>query len=117
MAVVAVALLLMAGLVVDGGAKVAGDRRAEAVAARAARAGADAAASMHAAGAEGTPAAHRAARDVLERAGVAGEVTVSGDRVRVNTSITVKVTFLSLIGVDALSASGSAEATSVATHP
>ncbi len=112
-AVVVVCLLLLAGLVIDGGAKVSADRRAEAVAAHAARAGADAAVGHRLVGNDPSSAAHRAALAVLDDAGVAGQVTVTGERVSVTTTITVETTFLSLIGTDTLTGHGRASATSV----
>lgn len=110
-AVVMVALLLGAGLVVDGGAQAAASRRAEQAAARAARAALDATAPSRAAGvAPDVAAALRAGEVALEAAGVSGSVRVVAGRVRVETGTSVPTVVLGLIGVRALSARGSAEA-------
>jgi hypothetical protein len=110
------ALLIMIGLVVDGGAQATAQRRAEGLAAAAARAGADDTAAARVAGGE-VDVAHAIARAqavIAERQGVTGEVTVSGRRMSVHTHITVPTVLLSLIGVKQLAAQGSAEAELVA---
>lgn len=109
-AVVVVALLLVAGLVVDGGAQNSAQRRAEAVAAQAARAGADADTTARLAGGRDRNAVLAAARQVLTSEGLDGEVTVQGDRVVVRTRTTAETTFLSLIGIKRLRARGEAAA-------
>lgn len=110
-ALVMVALLLGAGLVVDGGAQSAASRRAEQAAAQAARAALDATAPTRAAGvAPDVAAAVRAGEDALGAAGVSGSVRVTAGRVRVETQTSVPTVVLSLIGVRTLSARGSAEA-------
>lgn len=114
-AVVVLALLLMAGLVVDGGAQAEASRRAELGAAAAARAAADETATTRLAGKSvDAGAAVAAAQRMLDEAGVSGSVTLSGGRVRVSTRAEVGTVFLSLIGIDKLSANGSAEAELVA---
>jgi hypothetical protein len=106
------ALLIMIGLVVDGGAQSAAQRQAEGLAAAAARAAADDTAAARLAG--GTvDVAHAIARAqavIATRPGVAAEVTVDDGRVRVHTRASVPTVLLSLIGVDELQAHGSAEA-------
>ena len=105
------ALLLGAGLVVDGGAQSAASRRAEQAAAQAARAALDATAPTRAAGvAPDVAAAVRAGEDALGATGVSGSVRVTAGRVRVETQTSVPTVVLSLIGVRTLSARGSAEA-------
>lgn len=106
------ALLLMTGLVVDGGAQLAAQRQAQAVAAQAARAGSDASAAARLAGRDGSQAAGRAARQVLDaHPELRGQVLLGADgELRVATTIGVPTTFLSLIGIDRLDASGEAGA-------
>lgn len=111
-AVVSVALLLVAGLVVDGGAQAALARRAEAAAALAARAAVDATATRRVAGVAISAAeAVAAARDVLRAyPELAGDIRVVNEQVAVQTRGSVATVFVSLIGIDSLSASGSATA-------
>lgn len=111
------ALMLLIGLVVDGGAKVSAATEAEAVAAAAARAGVNAAAASQLAGAApDTAAAVRAARGYLDQAGVQGTVTLlGGGNLRVTTSLTRRTTFLSMIGINQVTGTGQAEASLVAT--
>lgn len=103
-------LLLCAGLAVDGAAQAAAHRRAEAVAAQAARAGVDAAAPWLLAGLDGGATAAAAANQVLAaHPGIEGEVTVmAADRLQVETLTTVPTVFLGLAGIDELSGRGSA---------
>jgi len=103
-------LLLVCGLAIDGASKAAADRRAEAVAAQAARAGPDAAAPLVISGQDGAATAPTAARSVVAaHAGMSGSATVDADgRLTVTTETSVATTFLSLIGVDTLPARGSA---------
>jgi len=110
--VVVVALLLVAGLVVDGGAQVDASRRAEGAAALAARAAADSTATARLAG-KGVDrlAAVAAAREVLEaHPGIEGDVVVQGDQVQVSTRTTTPTVLLNLIGIRELRATGSATA-------
>lgn len=105
------ALLLVAGLVVDGGAQAAAAGRAELGASAAARAAVDESAAARVAGAKpDSGAALAAGQRMLTAQGLAGSVRLEGDRVVVNTHTQVPTVFLSLIGVSALPASGSAEA-------
>ena len=114
-AVLGLALLLMAGLVVDGTGKLRAARTAEAIAQEAARAGAD---SLNAAAARaGQPAvldptaAVNAADAYLQTAGVTGTAEITGP-----TEIAVAVTldrptaFLGLIGIPGYRVSGHAVA-------
>lgn len=106
------ALLLMIGLVVDGGAQAAGQRRAEGLAAAAARAAADDTAAARLAGGKlDIPhAIARAQAVIAQRPGVEGDVTVIDGRVSVRTRTSVPTVLLSLIGVHQLAAHGAAEA-------
>lgn len=108
-AVVVAALLLVAGLVVDGGAKVSAARTAQAAASAAARAGVDAGATSRAAGARvDVGAVTAAARGVLAERGAAGTVAVVGGRVTVEARVSTPTVFLGLIGISRLDAAGSA---------
>lgn len=111
-AVVSVALLLVAGLVVDGGAQAALVRRAESAAALAARAAVDATATRRVAGvAISADEAIAAARGVLRAyPELASNIRVVNGQVAVQTRGSVATVFVSLIGIDSLSASGSATA-------
>lgn len=110
-AVSVVGLLLMCGLVVDGGAQAEAGRRAQLAAALAARAAVDDTATARLAGT--TPQTGRAiavAHQVLAAHGVEGEVRFVAGRVEVQTSTRVNTVFLSLIGIDTLGAGGTATA-------
>jgi hypothetical protein len=114
------ALIMMAGLVVDGGQKATAVSRAESVAAGAARAAADAgAAGTLDPGTDGglaTDRARRAAEAYLRSADIGagltvhGSARVSGDRVVVSTRTRVSTIFLSVIGIDHLDGMGQATA-------
>jgi hypothetical protein len=113
------ALILVAGLVIDGGQKASAISRAETVAAGAARAAVNAGAGGTLdAGTDqalGVSRARRAAQDYLDASAQQGEslhgtVTVSGARVRVHTRVEVATVFLSVIGIDRLHATGQASA-------
>lgn len=114
------ALLLMAGLVVDGGGKVRAVQRADRLAAEAGRAGGqqiDVAAAI--AGRRprvDAAAAVTAARRYLDRTGAHGEVVVAADRrsITVRVTTTVRTVFLGLVGVTELSATGNARVVLVA---
>lgn len=106
-----VALLLTAGLVVDGGAQVHARRTAEAVAAQAARAGSDASAAERLVGRDGTGQALAAAQAVIAaHPEVSGTAAMDAGVLRVSTSTSVGTTFLSLVHINELTGSGSAEA-------
>jgi hypothetical protein len=117
--VAAVALMLMAGLVVDGGAKVRAIQRADAVAAEAARAAGQAIVLADAV--VGNPpradlvAAVRAAETYLAAQGVAGNVEVldRGAQVRVRVQTSTPTVFLGLIGISSLNVTGEATVTLV----
>jgi hypothetical protein len=109
---VVVVLVLSAGLVVDGGQKTAAARDAEAVAAGAARAGLNAAATGRLAGRANTTAAVSAARSFLAGApDVSGSVQLlPGGRLRVTTQSTQPTRYLSLIGITTVTGRGEATA-------
>lgn len=108
-AVVVVALLLMAGLVVDGGAQSNATRQCAQVAAEAARAASDAGALARAAGGRPDNQAMLAAGNrVIAANGLEGRVTLDGGSVTARTRGRVPTTFLSLIGIRELWASGQA---------
>lgn len=113
-AIIAPALLVLIGLVVDGGGQLAAARQAEGVAAQAARAGVDATpATLN--GGLSPQFAKQAAEQHLRDAGVAGTVTVSGGIVAVHTTVTYRTVFLGLIGVHALEGEGQASARMITT--
>src|SRR5215469_5341444 len=113
------ALVALAGIVVDGGAKLTGDENAAAVAQEAARAGAT---SVDTSRAYATGAfvvdqqqAVAAARNYLSAAGYR-QYTVAEDgaaAIRVTVRITKPTRFLSLIGIDSFTCSGAATASLV----
>jgi Flp pilus assembly protein TadG len=113
------ALVAMAGIVVDGGAKLTGDENLAAVAQEAARAGAT---SVDASRAYATGVfvvdqqqAVAAAGAYLSAAGY-GQYTVAADgadAIRVVVRITEPTRFLSLIGIDSFTCSGTAIASLV----
>lgn len=109
--VVVMALLLVAGLVVDGGAKASALREAQVVASEAARAATDAGAVQRAAGQGVDIAAVRAAgQRRLADAGLPGSVEVAAGEVRVSVRSSRPTVFLSLLGVRELTATGEATA-------
>ncbi len=111
-AISVVALLAIAGLVVDGGAHSAATRNAQQAATSAARASVDAAAPARAAG-EPVPGGEMiaAGRQVFAAAGVEGRIEIVSGRVRVETTVTVPTILLGIIGIESLTARGAAEAT------
>lgn len=108
-------LMLLVGLVVDGGAKIQATERAEAVAREAARAGGQAVqsgAAMRGTGAYADAAAARAAAtSYLDAAGVTGTVTVvDGQTVQVTATGSAPTVFLNIVGIGEVSGTGEAEA-------
>ena len=108
--VVVVALLLIAGLVVDGGAKAAATRSAHYAAAEAARAAVDAGTTARLSGRSDAVAARMAGERALADRGVTGSVEVGAGRVTVTASVSARTVFLTLIGVGELRADGRADA-------
>lgn len=112
--VVFAALIMTAGLVIDGGQKVAAASRAETAAAGAARAATNAGLTQSLAGASPADASLRAARAFLSgQPGVTGSASVSNGVVTVRTRASERTLFLSLIGIDSVSATGTARANAV----
>ncbi len=110
-------LLLMAGLVLDGGRIIAGRREADAVAAAAARAGAQ---GLDESGLRSTTEAPIRASDAsvrvhryLEPTGFTGSATVDGDTVVVRVHRTQDLQILSLVGMGSASIEGSATARTI----
>lgn len=120
LAVWAVAMLAMAGLVIDGGAAIAARARAADLAEQAARAGADALSPASLRGSRPAdlqvdPAAARTAADrVLTLGGATGEVTIAGHYVSVTAHVPRQATVLTAVGVNDLT--GSATATATVLH-
>ena len=114
LAVLVPGLLLIVGLAVDGGAKVAATQRANAIADEAARAGGqalDVSAALAGQIRVDPAAAVAAAQDYLDRNDVQGAVTVvDGDTLQVTTTISEPTTFLGLIGISTLTVEGSGTA-------
>jgi Flp pilus assembly protein TadG len=117
LAIVMVALLAMAGLVLDGGTALAARGQAADVAQAAARAGADALAPDAVFGGGGAAsltatesAADTAAQHVLAAAGLTGEVTVTAQSVTVTAHAIRHTAILSAIGIDEVHGSASATA-------
>jgi Flp pilus assembly protein TadG len=112
--VVFAALIMTAGLVIDGGQKITAASRAQTAAAGAARAAANAGVTQTLAGASPANASVRAARAFLAgQPGVSGTASVSDGVVTVHTHATERTLFLSLIGIDTVSATGTAKANPV----
>ncbi|HEX4082993.1 MAG TPA: pilus assembly protein TadG-related protein, partial [Acidimicrobiales bacterium] len=117
-AITALAALVMAGLVVDGGAALATRERAADLATQAARAGATA---LTPTSLRGLPAqlradptvATRAADQVLADGGASGHVTVAGDTVTVTAHLPRHAVILSAVGVDDISQTATATATAL----
>jgi Flp pilus assembly protein TadG len=109
-----VGLLLVAGLVLDGGAQIRAAQRAQAIAEEAARAGAqtvDVDALMRGQATRLDPQqARTAATTHLTSSGATGAVSAGTETVTVDVTLTEPTLFLSLIGIGELSASGSATA-------
>lgn len=115
-AVMAVALLAMVGLVVDGGRDVVAQRTAMDEAAEAARAGAEAVsvAALRQGAIQIDPGvAARAATQFLSEVGARGSVQITGQRVVVRVERTIPTVLLGLVGVHTLVVSATASATDV----
>jgi hypothetical protein len=116
LAVAVVGLMALAGLVVDGAAKVRAAQRADRVAAEAARAAGQAIDLTAALGGEAVRvdrrAALAAAAQYLRDAGVEGRASVSADgaAITVTTHSSAPTVFLGLVGVPEVDARGRAEA-------
>ena len=119
LAITVVGLLVLLGLVVDGGAKIRAVQHADAVAADAARAGGQAinvpAAITGAAPTVDARAAVAAANGSLRGAGVTGTVGVTdaGQSLDVEVTTTTRTVFLGLIGITTMTVHGHAHVTLV----
>lgn len=112
-----VALLFVAGLVIDGGAVLTTKRQAVNEAEQAARAGAQALAveSLRATGAQtlDPQRAAAAARTYLDRIGRDGTVSVTGDQVSVTVEVPRRLVILGIGGLAEVTVTGQAEARNV----
>jgi Flp pilus assembly protein TadG len=107
----AVALLLMVGLVVDGGGRMRAVGRADRVAAEAARAAVEAADTRGPTLTLDRPAALAAATAYLHTAGADGTVVITGPRtVRVTATVTGHYLILGLAGSSSYRVAGTATA-------
>lgn len=114
-----VGLIALAGIVIDGGAKLNQAENANAIAQEAARAGAG---MVNPANAYSTGSftvdqsqAVAAARQYLAAAGYHGTVTTVGtESIQVTVTVTAPTRVLSIIGIDSMSSTGSATASLVA---
>jgi Flp pilus assembly protein TadG len=119
LALFAVAMIALAGLVIDGGASLAARGRAHDVAAQAARAGADAlnSQSLHATSPDSLaidPTAARVAAQSYLRAGQAtGTVSVTAQDVTVTAHVPRRALILSAFGISDVSGTATATATLV----
>jgi len=110
------ALIITTGLVIDGGQKVTATSRAESAAAGAGRAAGNAAATQQLGGGDAAGAAVLAAKTYLAgQPGVDGSVSISNGVVIVTTSAHQPTILLSVIGIDSVSAKGSARTSIVPT--
>jgi len=113
-----VALLALAGIVIDGGAKLNQAENANAIAQEAARAGAGFVdqANAYANGSFTVDQAQAmaAAQQYLASAGYHGTVTApTPDTIRVTVTVTSPTRVLSIIGIDSMTSTGSATASLV----
>jgi Flp pilus assembly protein TadG len=119
LAITVLGLLVLLGLVVDGGAKIRAVQHADAVAADAARAGGQSinvpAAITGAAPTVDARAAIAAANTSLRRADVTGTVYVTdaGQSLNVEVTTTTRTIFLGLIGITTITVHGHAHVTLV----
>ena len=114
--VIFAALIMTAGLVIDGGQKVAAASRAETAAAGASRAAGNAAATQELGAGDPVGAAIAAARNYLAgQPGVTGSVSISAGVMEVRTQANEPTILLSMIGIDAVTGTGRAQANIVPT--
>jgi len=118
LAVLMVALLALAGLVIDGGRKLSAAENAYGIAQEAARAGAGQVDTsvVYGSGSFRVDQAQAiaAARDYLASSGYSGSVSADGtDRIRVTVTVAEQTFVLSLIGIDTMTSTGTAVASLV----
>lgn len=116
-----VALIVLAGLIFDGGAKMQAIERANAAAEHAAR---TAAQQIDSAGAMSSGQVNldamqavAAGNHALSTEGVDGSISVAGDEVVVTTTATSSTTLLSIIGIHEISGDGRATAQILTEDP
>ncbi len=110
------AVIMATGLVIDGGQKVTAATTAEGVAASAARSASNAAAADEVSGRANVGAAVLAAKTYLAGAtNVTGSVLITDGIVTVSTRSSQPTLFLSLIGIDTVTAHGHAQTNIVPT--
>lgn len=111
------AIIMIAGLVVDGGRKVAAAQRAESAASASARVGQNAAALGELAGRPDTTAAVSQAQQFLARTpNVSGSVRLlPGGRLEVTTQSSEATLYLRLIGITSMTGRGQAVADLIET--
>lgn len=111
----AVALMLVIGLTIDGGRALASRQRAVDEAQEAARTGAQALSGAALYGNAGTALdpqqAYAAAQRYIAATGDSADVAVSGDQVHVLVHTTVTTQILSIVGINNLAMTGTATAT------
>ena len=110
-AVLAVALLIAIGLVVDGGQHISATQLADNAAGEAARAAGQqitGAAVLGAPPQADTARAAQAARNYLDAADVAGTVTVNGSEITITTTVQRQPILLSIAGVTTITGTGNA---------
>lgn len=114
--VATVAMIIIIGLVVDGGGRIQAQQRAQAAAREAARAGGQAIQAVPAIRGQGVYAdsgpARAAARNYLSSAGVSGSVSTvnNGTVISVDTTEPYQPIFLSIAGVGSVTVHGHAQA-------
>lgn len=113
--VAVVAVLIMIGLVVDGGGRIQAQQRAQAAAREAARSGGQAIQAAPAIRGQGVYAnnapARTAAQNYLNGAGVTGSVSIlNGTVIAVDTTETYEPIFLSIAGIGSVTVHGHAQA-------
>jgi len=118
LAALSVALIALAGIVIDGGAKLRAAENADAAAQEAARAGAgmvnESVAYSTGRFVVDQGQAIAAARAYLAAAGFQGTVAARGlESIRVTVTVTEPTSVLSIIGIDSMSSTGSATASLV----
>ena len=100
----AVALLVVLGLVVDGGTKAQALDRANRIAMEAAAAGAQAVTTGG--GDVNAAAADAAVQDYLDAEGVTGDAQIQANRVDVAVTLTTPTKMLSMVGIDEITVTG-----------
>ena len=112
----ATAMLVCAGLVIDGGYTLAARRAAMSQAEQAARLASDKLSESSLRSGRSalvTGQAQGAAQSYLANAGAAGSVSITGDRVTVTVRETYRPAVLSMVGIDSLDVTATATATSI----